>query len=130
MLRMSGGAGSRGRQNASLKMKLKYAGDFESVQGDLVSDLAERGTHEDTMSVNAATRYWAACEAVFVLGHKANETRKRFNLVALTMLVNPRRRRFFLGYMPNDWQLIQRRYLAETAEPIYSNWEIDYETED
>lgn len=109
---------------------IEHAKDFEPATCEIISALVERGTHDEIMSVNAATRYWAACEAVFVSHHPTSLTRERFNLVPFTILINPRRRNHFLGYLPNDWQIIQRRFYAANAEVCRSNWAIEFEDDD
>lgn len=109
---------------------IKYAGDFEPANRDLILELVEHGTRKDMLLVNAATRYWAACEAVFRLNHPIRQTRDRFDLVATTMLVDPGRMLHFAGYLPSEWQIMQRCYSAAIAEACYSNWDIEYDPED
>lgn len=101
---------------------MKYAQGLERADPDLIHELASRGTGTDMPSVNSATKYWAACIAVYELNHDLNFTRRRFDLAPMTALVRPKRREYFMSYTPLDWQLIQRRYMAATTEPWRTNW--------
>lgn len=109
---------------------IEHAREYEPATYEVIPDLIERGTHQEIMSVNAATRYWAACEAVFRLHHPRGLTRERFNLTERTILVHHSRRTHFMGYLSHDWRRVQIRYYAANAEACRSNWEIEYEAED
>lgn len=109
---------------------IAHAGDHKSATSEVIDDLIDGGTQKDIMSVNAATPYWAACTAVFKLNHLRGITRDRFNLVPTTMLVHRGRMVHFAGYLPSDWQVMQRCYYAVNAEAWFSNWPNEYEPDD
>lgn len=116
----------------SLKLAMmNYAQGLERADTDIIYELASRGAGNDMRLVNSATRYWAACIAVFELNHSLNSARRRLDLDPMTASLKLKRREHFMRYTPLDWELIQRRYMAATTEPWRTNWPNKmYEDED
>lgn len=109
---------------------IKFAGDFKPANRDLIPELIDRGTRADILSVNAATRYWAACEAVKKRGHPIHQTLKRFDLAPTTTLLHPGRMSNFASYLPTDWGAMQRCDTAVREEPWRSNFPESWHYED
>lgn len=94
---------------------LAFAKEFPQANSFLLDDLAQRGVESEINLENSATRYWAASIAINKYRHDRDTTLARFHLEPMTNLINPRFMSQNMGYLPNDWVIISRRYKSATA---------------